>query len=269
MILCLDVGNTLTTCGVFDKGELRSVFRFQTKQDASSDELGMILRGLIRVNDISPHSITHIAFCTVVPALTHSLKACCLRYFRIHPFILQAGTRTGLKIKYRNPLEVGSDRISNAIAATNLFPDENVIIADLGTANTFCAITANKEYLGGCITPGLKISARALEDSTAQLPSVAIVGNPTFLGRSTIEGIQSGLFYGTLGMIKEIIQRLSLEAFKGKPARVIGTSGFANLFAESGVFDQVIPDLALRGLIYALALNGESGKVKPVSSLEV
>lgn len=256
MILCLDIGNSQIYGGVFDNDKLLFHFRRSSKSASSSDEIGVFLRSVLRENDVAYESISKIAVCTVVPELLHSLKNACRKYFNnMTPFILQAGVKTGLNIKYRNPLELGADRIANAIAATNLYPNQNVIIIDMGTATTFCAINKKKEFLGGAIIPGLRISMSALETNTSKLPSVEIIEAESALAKSTIEGIQSGLYLGAIGASKEIISRLREEAFDNEPAIVVGTGGFASLFRDAKIFDIEIPDLVLKGLFVALNLN--------------
>jgi type III pantothenate kinase len=255
MILCLDVGNTQIHGGVFENDVLKFQFRKTSQSRASSDELGVFLRGVLRENHIDPEQIRKIAICSVVPDAVHSLRNACHKYFNITPFSLQAGVKTGLKIKYRNPLEVGSDRIANSIAATSLYPNENLIIVDFGTATTFCAVSADKDYLGGSILAGLRISIEALETRTAKLPSVEIVAAKEALGRSTVESMQSGLYFGQIGMVKELRDRIRDEAFKGQPVRVIGTGGFSSLFDKAELFDVIVPDLVLKGLIIALKMN--------------
>jgi type III pantothenate kinase len=258
MILSLDVGNTTIHGGVFDGDQLKMQFRRTSEFRASSDELGIFLRGVLRENSIDPSAIRQIAICSVVPDAIHSLRNACLKYFSITPFLLQAGVKTGLKIKYRNPLEVGADRIANAIAGSHLYQGENLIIVDFGTATTFCAINTEKEYLGGVILAGLKISMEALETKTAKLPSVEIIPMQQTLGRSTIESIQSGLYFGQIGMVKEIKERLIAECFEKSQSprpRVIATGGFASLFERAGLFDAIIPDLVLKGLNLALKMN--------------
>lgn len=256
MILCLDIGNSQIYGGVFEKDTLLFQFRRSSKSASSSDEIGVFLRSVLRENEIAPESITKIAVCTVVPEVLHSLKNACRKYFNnLNPFILQAGVKTGLHIKYNNPLELGSDRIANAIAGTYLYPNENLIIIDMGTATTFCAISKKREFLGGVIIPGLRISMTALELNTSKLPTVEIVAATEVLAKSTIEGIQAGLFFGTLGAMKEIISRLKEEAFGGEPVRILGTGGFASLFHGTGIYDRDVPDLVLKGLYLALNLN--------------
>lgn len=255
MILCLDVGNSQIYGGVFDNEKLKLSFRRTSRSGASSDELGLFLRGVLRENDIDPDRIKQIAICTVVPEVLHSLKNCCLKYFDRTPFVLQAGVKTGLKIKYRNPLEVGADRIADSIGAVQLYPGENLVVADFGTATTLSAISAEKEFLGGAILPGVRISMEALETKTSRLPSVEIVAAKEALGRSTVESIQSGLYFGTLGAVSNLVSQMSNEVFGGKKPRVIGTGGFASLFQGTKMYDHEVPDLVLQGLHIALKLN--------------
>jgi type III pantothenate kinase len=254
MILALDVGNSQIFGGVIDKDDIRLRFRKTSKTASSSDEVGVFLRSVLRENDIDPTEIRQIAMCSVVPDVVHSLKNACKKYFNINPFILEPGVKTGLKINYRNPVEVGADRIANAIAATHLFPKKNLVVIDLGTATTFCGITVNKEYLGGSIVAGLRLCMEALESKTAKLPAVEITALGSALGRTTIESIQSGLYFGHIGVIKEITQRITQECFDDKPY-IVGTGGFSSLFDKEKVFDEIQPDLVLKGLVLALKMN--------------
>lgn len=255
MTLCLDVGNSQIFGGVFSGDELKFTFRRASRTGASSDELGLFLRAVLRENQIDPSKIRRIALCTVVPEVLHSLRNCCLKYFNLSPFILQAGVKTGLKIKYRNPLEVGADRIADSLGAIEAFPNEDVIVIDFGTATTLSVTNSRKEFLGGAILPGVKISMEALDAKTSLLSSVEIIKVDQVIGRSTAESIQSGLYFGTLGAMKELIGRIRKEAFDGNLGRVVGTGGFASLFEGSGIYDVEIPDLVLRGLNLALKLN--------------
>lgn len=255
MILTLDVGNTQIFAGVFIDNELKLRFRRTSRTGASSDEIGVFLRAVLRENDIDPRSVKQIAICTVVPEVLHSIKNACLKYFNLNPFVLQAGVKTGLKVKYKNPLEVGSDRVANAIAGTHLYPNKNLLIIDFGTATTFCAVTKEKDYLGGVIIAGLRISMEALESRTSKLPSVEIVKPEDCLAKTTVESIQSGLYFGTIGQVKEIGHRITEEAFGGEKPYVIGTGGIASLFADAGIFDEENPDLVLHGLHTALRMN--------------
>jgi len=254
MILCLDFGNSHLYGGAFVNDKLLLRFR-HTTQLATSDELGIFLKSVLRENDIDNNQVQQIALCSVVPYLDYSLRSACKKYFNVEPFVLQAGVKTGLKIKYRNPLEVGADRIANAIAAINGYPQQNIIIVDFGTATTFCVISADKEYLGGVILPGVRLAMDALQSKTAKLPPVEIIKPQTTVGRSTIESIQSGLYYGTVGAVKQVIDRIQQQTFSDKPAIVLATGGFVNLFSEENLFTANVPDLVLQGLKIALRLN--------------
>lgn len=255
MILCLDVGNSQIYGGVFEGDKIVLRFRRQSKNGSSSDETGLFLRSVLRENGLNPDDVHQVAICTVVPEALHSLRNASMKYFHKTPFVLQAGVKTGLKIKYKNPLEVGADRIANSIAATHLYPDKNLVIVDFGTATTFCAINREHEYLGGVIAAGLKISMEALESRTSKLPSVEIVRPEMCLGRATVESIQSGLYYGTVGLVKEVVGRLTTEAFNGEKPFVIGTGGLASMFDKAGIFDEENPDLVLKGMFLSLKMN--------------
>lgn len=258
MIIALDVGNSQIYGGVFEGEQLKFQFRKDSKSRPSSDELGLFLRDVLRENGMDPATVTDAAFCSVVPDLDHSLKNCFRKYFKKEPFALQLGTKTGLRVRYRNPSEVGADRIANSIAAVEQFPNRNLIIIDFGTATTFCAISNDKDYLGGVIVAGVRLCAEALGTKTAKLPSVEILKPETALGRATTESIQSGMYYGAIGQAKEIVFRITQEAFASDPASkplVIGTGGMASLFADAGVFDVEVPDLVLQGLRIALQMN--------------
>ena len=260
MILCIDIGNSQIHGGVFKEDELIMQFRKTSRQQFSSDEIGLFLKMVLRENDIAPNTISGISICSVVPDLNQSIRNGCLKYFRIEPFFLKAGVKTGLKIKYRNPLEVGTDRIANAIAATSLFPNKNIIVIDFGTATTFCAISKTKDYLGGIILPGIRISMEVLESKAAQLPSVEIKKPENVVGRSTVESIQSGLFYGQVGTVREIKNKIIIEVFTDDAPVVIGTGGFSSLFESEGLFDLTLPTLVLKGLLNAYKLNNVQNK---------
>lgn len=259
MILSLDVGNTQIYGGLFDgpSGHEKMLisFRRNSKQGSSSDEIGIFLRMVIRENGYDPTQVKQIVLCSVVPEVIHSLKGACQKYFNITPFILQAGVKTGLRIKYRNPLEVGADRIANSVAAVQLYPNKNLVLVDLGTATTFCAVSKTRDYLGGSIISGLKLNIESLEAKTSKLPSVEIVSRNEVLGLSTVESLQSGLYYGHLGAMREIIERINKECFSDERAFVIGTGGFSTLFEKEKIFDVIIPDLVLKGNLLALGLN--------------
>lgn len=261
MLLCLDVGNTQIHGGVFDGATLKVQFRKTTHPVGSSDEFGVFLRSVLRENRVDPAAVQRVAICSVVPAVAYPLRAACIKYFGgSEPFLLQAGVKTGLRIKYRNPHEVGADRIANAIAATLRHPGRDCIVVDCGTATTFDVVTAAGDYLGGAILPGIGISAEMLSSKTARLPSVEIARPETALGRSTVESIQSGLYYGHVGAIRQLSAELIRENFPGAKPAIVATGGFSRMLNDEKLFDEIVPELVLFGLKHAEQLNRESEK---------
>lgn len=260
MLLTLDVGNSQIHGGVFDGDTIRVQFRKTTQPIGSSDELGVFLRAVLRENDLDPARVQRTAICSVVPPMAYPLRAACLKYFNSEPFVLQAGVKTGLKIKYRNPAEVGADRVANAIAATQRHPGRDCLIVDCGTATTFDVVTAAGDYLGGAIMPGVGISAEMLSSRTAKLPRIEIARPEAALGRTSAESIQSGLYHGHVGAMRNLIAALTIEAFNGEQPQVIGTGGFTRMFEADDLFDEIVPELVLFGLKHAEQLNRESDK---------
>lgn len=254
MILCIDVGNSHLYGGVFDGEEIKLRFRHSSKV-STSDELGLFLKNVLRENGCSPDWIKQIGLCSVVPQIDYSLRGACVKYFSTEPFVLAAGVKTGLNIKYSNPIEVGADRIANAIAAVHNYPNQNLIVIDFGTATTFCVISAQKAYLGGAILPGVRLSVEALSKNTAKLPTVEIIKTEQVVGRSTVESIQSGVYFGVLGACRELIQRINQEAFAGQKALVLATGGFASLFEKQGLYDHLVLDLVLHGIRLSALMN--------------
>ena len=255
MLLTLDVGNSQIFCGVYDGEDLKTTFRRTSSIRASSDEFGTFFRTTLRENGVDPEEIDMAAICSVAPDAVHSLRNCFRKYFRLEPFLLQPGVKTGLKIRYRNPLEVGADKIANAIGALNRFPGRNLLIVDFGTATTLCAVTRDKEYLGGIITPGISIAMAALESQTARLPTVEILRPSEVLGRSTVESIQSGLYFGTLATVRYLAASVTMEYFPKEKPLLVGTGGFGRLFEQEHLFDEFVPELPLLGLRLAVELS--------------
>ena len=255
MLLALDVGNSQIFGGVYDGEDLKLTFRRTSSIRASSDEFGASFRAILRENGLDPEAIAMAAICSVVPDAVHSLRNCFRKYFRFEPFLLEPGAKTGLKIRYRNPLEVGADKIANAIGAVARFPGRNLLIVDFGTATTLCAVSKEKEYLGGIITPGINTSMEALESKTARLPTVEIVRPAEVLGRSTVESIQSGLYHGTLAAVRSLAASITSERFASDPPLIIGTGGFGRLFEDEKLFDEFIPELPLIGLRLAVEFS--------------
>jgi len=260
MLLCLDVGNTQIHGGVFDGDTLRCQFRKSTYPIGTTDELGIFFTAVLRENGVDPGIVTRIAICSVVPAALYGLRGAAEKYFSCEAFVLQAGVKTGLRIRYRNPQEVGADRIANAIAAVQLHPGRDLLVVDFGTATTIEVITAAGDYQGGAIMPGVGVSAETLASHTAKLPRVEITRPENALGRSSVESIQSGLFHGHVGAVRHLISLLIIEAFNGERPHVIGTGGFARMFVAENLFDELNPELVLQGLKHAHALNQEPAK---------
>lgn len=257
MTLTLDVGNSNIVGGVFDGGRLILQFRRTTNKDSSSDEIGIFLRTVLRENGVAPAEISKIGICSVVPPINYSLSNGIIKYFGIEPLLIQAGIKTGLKLKISNPKEIGADLIADSIGAVELFPDKDLIIIDMGTATTIHLVTKDKEYLGGAILAGLKMSVQALADGTSKLPHVEISKPQKPLGSGTVEAIQAGIFYGTAGALKEFCKLYKKEFFPESTPLIVATGGFAKIFEPSGIFDEIIPELSLLGVRKAIQLNSE------------
>ena len=256
MILALDIGNSQIFCGVFEREQLKVQVRYASKAQISSDEFGVFLRGALRENGVDPESIKTIGISSVVPELNYALRACSQKYFNVEPMILQPGVKTGLKVDYKDPKEVGSDRIADAIGAVKMFPNRDLILVDFGTATTVCAISKDKVFLGGNIMPGIRLSMEALEAKTSKLPSVEISSVKEVIGKTTVDSIRNGLYWSNVGMIKEITSRISEEVFSGNPPLKLATGGFSHLFDKENLFDHVVTDLILVGIVEALKING-------------
>ncbi len=255
MLLTIDVGNTQITGGLFDGEKLVLQFRRTTNLGTSSDEIGIFFRTVIRENGFDWQKIKKIGCCSVVPSINYSLSSAMQKYFNCEVLFIQAGIKTGLKLKYSNPKEIGADRIAAAMGAVNLIPNQNLIIIDLGTATTIDCVTKEKEYLGGAILTGMKISIEALASGTAKLPSVEILKPSHVCGTNTIEAIQAGLFYGNAGAIKEFCYLYEKNVFNGEKPFVIGTGGFSRIFKDYNLFNQITPELVLFGVKKAVEMN--------------
>ncbi len=246
MVLVFDVGNTNIVLGVFNGTKLVANWRLSTNRHRTSDEYGVMLKELFSFYGIEMKSIKAMVVSTVVPPLTHTLEKMSKKFFNLVPLIVGPGIKTGLPVKYENPREVGADRIVNAVAGMEKYGGP-LIIVDFGTATTFCAISARGEYLGGAIAPGIGIATEALFTRAAKLPRVEIVRPSAVIGRNTVSSMQSGIFYGFVGQVDEIVRRMKKEL--GENTKVIATGGVANLIAqESTVINGVDPFLTLNGL---------------------
>jgi len=255
MLLCLDIGNTDLLVGVFQKDEIIARFRYNTSMIGTADQLGIFLWQALTHHKMAPEKIKGMAVSSVVPRLDFTVKHMAKEYFKQEAFYLQAGVKTGLNIKYKNPLEVGADRIANAVGAIFLHPKQNIIMVDMGTATTIDTVTKNGEYLGGVIMPGVRLSVEALAANTAKLMSVQIERPTQILGQVTKESIQNGIYFSQLGAIKEIIAGYQREIFKEETFVVLGTGGFSSLYKEEKIFDALVPDMVLIGLKQAYEMR--------------
>ena len=255
MILTLDVGSTLIFGGLLKEGEVILTFQKSTHPMISADELGLFLKTWLTVKDYGDRRIEGIVFCSVVPEMNPVVVDCGREYFGVEPMTLQAGVKSGLKIKYSNHRELGADLIANAVAAVGLHASRNLIIVDFGTATSLCAVSDSKEYLGGTLVPGLDIAMNALADRTARLPVVEIQPVTGVCGRDAVSGIQGGLYYGTLGMLKELIGRMRQECFPDREVTVVATGRYAHLYEKFRLFDHHVPELVLLGLEQIRILN--------------
>ena len=251
MLLAFDVGNSNTVLGVFKDGVLLTNWRIETDTRKSADEYGMLLKQLFDYEKIDMSEIDDMIISTVVPSVLFTLQHMAVKYFGKQAIVVASGVKTGLIVKYDNPKQVGADRIVNAVAAIHKYGGPLIII-DLGTATTFCAITDKGEYLGGTIAPGLKISSEALFEKTSKLPKVEIEEPGKTICRNTVESMQSGLIYGHLGICDYIVRLMKkeMQEYVGdKKITVVATGGFSALI-DSGVgcIDYVDKLLTLEGL---------------------
>ncbi|HWE48916.1 MAG TPA: type III pantothenate kinase [Bryobacteraceae bacterium] len=246
MLLALDAGNTNVTIGIFENGSLADHRRLRTVREQTSDEWGILLTSLLRYASLTPEDVDGMIISSVVPPLNSPLAEMSQRYFGVEAMFVTAETNTGLTIRYDNPAEVGADRIVNSVAALRKYGGPCVIV-DLGTAITFDAISANAEYLGGIISAGIGISAEALFSRTAKLPLVDFRKPARVIGTNTVASMQSGLYYGAIGAIDGMLERLIEEL--GPDTRVIATGGHASLIGGgSRYIRHVDENLTLDGL---------------------
>jgi type III pantothenate kinase len=246
MLLALDAGNTNITIGAFQGDRLVSRWRLRTIHEQTADEWGILMRNLFALSNLHLEEIHGIVISSVVPPLDQNLTAMAQRYFNIEPMFVNALTDTGIRIKYDNPREVGADRIVNAVAAFHKYGGPCVVV-DLGTAITFDAVSRGAEYLGGVICPGIGISIGGLFAKTARLPMVDFREPEKLIGTNTVGSIQSGLFYGFVGLIDGIIERLIGEL--GEDTKAIATGGQAPLIVRGSRYLKASDDdLTLEGL---------------------
>jgi type III pantothenate kinase len=246
MLLVIDVGNSNTSLGVYRDDELIAHWRLTTNPARTVDEYGVHARNLFELAQLDFKAIDAIAIASVVPPLNYTVKRMAEVYFQITPLFVDHATDTGLRILYEPAADVGADRIVDAVAAIAKYGAPCVVV-DFGTATTFNAINAKGEYMGGAITPGIMISSEALFARTAKLPRVDIKRPHKVIGSSTVEAMQSGLYYGYAGMVDGVLEKM-IEEIGLKP-RVIATGGLAQLIATGSKFIELVDDtLTLEGL---------------------
>ena len=253
MLLAIDIGNTNITFGVFEDEKIRATWRMATNIQQLADEYATFLLNILQHHGLYTENITEVAMCSVVPPLTTTFVELSERYFNTSPLVVGVGVKTGVRIRYENPREVGADRIVNAAAAHHLYSGP-VIVIDLGTATTFDIISKEGDYIGGAIATGMGTAPEALFARTAQLPRVELVPPEHVIGTNTVASMQSGIVFGYVALVEGMVARIQQEL--EEKAMVIATGGYAELIArETSVIDKVNPDLTLIGLRLIYLMN--------------
>ncbi len=256
MLLVIDVGNSNIVIGIYQGDKLVRNWRIATDTAKTVDEYAILLYELFRFAGVSVEDIRDIIFSSVVPVLTGVLEKLSHKYFNLKPHVVGPGIRTGMPIQYENPKEVGADRIVNAVAGFEKYKT-SLIIVDFGTATTFDFVNRKGHYCGGAIAPGLMISTEALFQKASKLPRIEIIKPPSVIARNTVNSMQSGIFYGYVGLVDEIVTRMRTESRESP--RVIATGGLARLIApESKTIENVEEYLTLEGLHILYNRNIES-----------
>ena len=256
MLLAIDIGNTNITLGLYDGETLGPRWRLATVHERMPDEYGLQLVGLLQHAGLRPQQVTAISLASVVPPLTGTVVQACVAYLNVQPLVIDAGVKTGVRIKYDDPKAVGADRIVDAAAVQKLYGGPACVV-DFGTATTFDAISKEGDYLGGAIAPGIGIAADALYQRTAKLTRVDLLRPPTAIGRNTVHAMQSGLLFGYVGLVEGMVRRFRAEL--GPDMKVIGTGGLAETIArETDVIQILAPWLTLDGLRLIYELNAGS-----------
>lgn len=246
MILTLDIGNTNIKSALFNGRELVKYWRLSTNKTSTSDEFGVLLTSFFHHDGFEPRDVEGIMISSVVPTINFTIEHMCQNYFGLTPIFVAPGIKTGINIRYENPRELGSDRIANAVAAYEEYGGPTIYI-DFGTATTFGVVDEGGVFLGGCICPGIKLASEALVSGTAKLPRFELTRPEHVIGRTTLTNLQSGMYYGYVGLVKNIVRKIKQEL--GREATVVATGGMAAMIAEeSRVIDQLDGLLTLKGL---------------------
>jgi len=246
MLLALDIGNTTVAVGIFEDKKLIRNWKLRSDKDKTCDEYGVILLDLLKFAGLEPSHLSAAIISSVVPPLTPVFQALCHSIFHIKALVVGPGLRTGMPILYEAPLEVGADRVVAAVAAYEKIGGPCIVV-DFGTATTFDAVSAKGEYLGGAIAPGIQISAEALYLKTAKLPRIEVRKPTRTIGKTTVTSMQSGLYFGYVGLVSNIIGEIKKEL--GEEAKVIATGGFGDqISAEVKSIQAYEPYFVLEGL---------------------
>ena len=246
MLLAIDIGNTNITLGVYDGDSLVATWRISTDVNKQADEYAVLFNGLLQNRGMQESTITEIVVCSVVPPLTGVFEEFCQSHFGLNPLVVGTGVKTGMRILYENPRDVGADRVADAVAAYQKYGGP-VIVVDLGTATVFDAVSKDGEYLGGAIAPGVGVAADALVARASKLTRVELTAPQDAIGRTPSASMQSGLIFGYVGLIEGLVARFKKEM--GPGVKVVATGGLAGTMAgETDILDAVDPDLTLEGL---------------------
>lgn len=253
MLLTIDIGNTNLALGLYEGDKLGAHWRLATDHKRMPDEYGLQFLGLLQNAGKTLDEITGISLASVVPPLTGRVLQACREYLKQEPLVVDAGVKTGIKIRYEDPRAVGADRVCDAVAVMKLYGGPACVV-DFGTATSFNALTKDGEYLGGAITAGINLAAEALFTHAAKLPHIDLQVPPSVIGRNTVHAMQSGLLFGYVSMVEGMVARFRSEL--GSDMKVIATGGLAEVVAkETKVIDIIAPWLTLEGLRILWNLN--------------
>lgn len=254
MLLAIDIGNTNIVLGIFENENLKHTWRIYTKENMTEDEYFILIDGFLKTSGKENKKITSIVIGSVVPPLEYTFTKLAQKYFKIQPVILGAGIKTGIDIRTDNPKEVGADLIAGAAAAYQKYK-KALIIIDFGTSTTFTAISSKGEFLGTSFAPGVMISLEALYKKASKLPKVELSSPKYAIGKNTRDSMLSGIVYGTIGQVENIIKNIKKEMLD-KDVLVIGTGGVLKFFEDKFNFiDKTEHDLVLHGLNFIFRKN--------------
>lgn len=263
MLLLIDVGNTNIVMGIYDEEKIKYSWRLGTKVNRTSDEYGLQVDSIFRHYGIKISELKDIVIASVVPSMQHTLKNMCTKYLGKEPMVIGEGTKTGMKIKYDNPKEVGADRIVNAVAAMQKYGGPAILV-DIGTAISFDVINEKGEFLGGAIAPGIGIASEALFSKTSKLPKIELEEPKNVIGKNTIEAMQSGIVYGYIGLVDNVIENIIREMNLNKEdITILATGGYAKLIASQSKYITAYDyDITLNGMkaIYDITMKDRNEK---------